>query len=116
MNRPKNVSKQVAEQVFRVFVSEMEKRLHMAPGTLPTGKHAAHRGDGPELVMDWNPGTESGPRPTILIEGGVGYAMPGEYGIGDLDLGLTVNRILRERGIKAMTEAYASYAVSIWPE
>lgn len=70
----------------------------------PTGRDAAYRALGPQLIMDWDwPGK---PTPTILLEGG-----PEDWAIRIRD------DEQFQAGLKALglwTEPYASYALCIY--
>ena len=74
-------------------------------GPAPTGKDAAYRALGPDLVLDWDwPGE---PTPTILLEGG-----PGEWAY---DSSPAIQRALDAKGIKVYVEPFACYALCIYP-
>lgn len=103
----KKVTKKEAEKVLALYARAMKKYLGEVP---PTGPDAAHCGDGPQLVLDWD--WTGRPTPTILLEGGVSDYLPG-YGIGG-DIVWDVQKLIDAEGLGLWIEPYASYAVNIY--
>lgn len=73
------------------------------PGSAPTGREAAYKGIGPELVPDWDwSGT---PTPTILLEGG-----PHDWAI------IASGEVCAQMdAIGVFCEPYSGWALSLYP-
>lgn len=101
-----------AEKALALVAEWIGKRgygVELPDGTIgpaPTGPEAAYKGDGPQLVMDWDWGI-SGPNPTILLEGG-----PYDWA---LDSCPWVQKQLDKAGVKVFVEPYSGWALSLYP-
>jgi hypothetical protein len=75
-------------------------------GPAPTGSEAAYQGRGPELNLGWD-WPSSGPRPTILLEGGGHY----EWAV---ECCSWVQAELDKRKVPVYVEPYSGYALCIY--
>jgi hypothetical protein len=76
--------------------------LFAVAGPAPTGKDAAYRGLGPELMLDFDG------HPAIVLEGG-----PYDWAI---NCSLAIQKAMDAKGITVFVEPYAGYALSIYRE
>ena len=74
-------------------------------GPAPTGRDAAYRGLGPELMLDWQ-GAEGGPRVAILLEGG-----PFEWAYA---CSMWVQAELDKAKVPVFVEPYAAWALCLY--